>query len=468
MKKLIGVDTKTLLQIITENIDIGIAIIDKDGYIIYYNDAMGEIEGFDSNEVVNKHILDLFPSIDMKNSSLFRCLKTGKPIYNDLQNYINKKGKKIFSVITNIPIIEDGEVLGVIEFAEDINRIEKLYKSVDNWLNYPKINNMNSSVDIISYYNFDDFKTCNKSLINLIKKLKKVASYGSNVLIYGETGTGKEIIAQSIHNASSRKNKPFIAQNCAAIPENLLESILFGTEKGSFTGAITKEGLFEQANGGTLFLDELNTLPVYLQAKLLRVLQEGYIRRVGGNEVRKVNVRVIATVNEDPLELIESQRLRQDLFFRLSTLYIRIPPLRERKEDILFLTNYFVDKYSTLFNVPAPKLSKEVLDFFVNYDWKGNVRELINVIEYVIMTVEDSEEIQIKHLPAYLLDYLNRKEESTEYKNFDSYFDLVNNFERKVILKALNRNKWNVSKTAKDLKIKRQTLQNKIKKLNIK
>lgn len=465
---MIGVDTKTLLQIITENIDIGIAIIDKDGYIIYYNDAMGEIEGFDSNEVVNKHILDLFPSIDMKNSSLFRCLKTGKPIYNDLQNYINKKGKKIFSVITNIPIIEDGEVLGVIEFAEDINRIEKLYKSVDNWLNYPKINNMNSSVDIISYYNFDDFKTCNKSLINLIKKLKKVASYGSNVLIYGETGTGKEIIAQSIHNASSRKNKPFIAQNCAAIPENLLESILFGTEKGSFTGAITKEGLFEQANGGTLFLDELNTLPVYLQAKLLRVLQEGYIRRVGGNEVRKVNVRVIATVNEDPLELIESQRLRQDLFFRLSTLYIRIPPLRERKEDILFLTNYFVDKYSTLFNVPAPKLSKEVLDFFVNYDWKGNVRELINVIEYVIMTVEDSEEIQIKHLPAYLLDYLNRKEESTEYKNFDSYFDLVNNFERKVILKALNRNKWNVSKTAKDLKIKRQTLQNKIKKLNIK
>lgn len=465
---MIGVDTKTLLQIITENIDIGIAIIDKDGYIIYYNDAMGEIEGFDSNEVVNKHILDLFPSIDMKNSSLFRCLKTGKPIYNDLQNYINKKGKKIFSVITNIPIIEDGEVLGVIEFAEDINRIEKLYKFVDNWLNYPKINNMNSSVDIISYYNFDDFKTCNKSLINLIKKLKKVASYGSNVLIYGETGTGKEIFAQSIHNASSRKNKPFIAQNCAAIPENLLESILFGTEKGSFTGAITKEGLFEQANGGTLFLDELNTLPVYLQAKLLRVLQEGYIRRVGGNEVRKVNVRVIATVNEDPLELIESQRLRQDLFFRLSTLYIRIPPLRERKEDILFLTNYFVDKYSTLFNVPAPKLSKEVLDFFVNYDWKGNVRELINVIEYVIMTVEDSEEIQIKHLPAYLLDYLNRKEESTEYKNFDSYFDLVNNFERKVILKALNRNKWNVSKTAKDLKIKRQTLQNKIKKLNIK
>lgn len=465
---MIGVDTKTLLQIITENIDIGIAIIDKDGYIIYYNDAMGEIEGFDSNEVVNKHILDLFPSIDMKNSSLFRCLKTGKPIYNDLQNYINKKGKKIFSVITNIPIIEDGEVLGVIEFAEDINRIEKLYKSVDNWLNYPKINNMNSSVDIISYYNFDDFKTCNKSLINLIKKLKKVASYGYNVLIYGETGTGKEIFAQSIHNASSRKNKPFIAQNCAAIPENLLESILFGTEKGSFTGAITKEGLFEQANGGTLFLDELNTLPAYLQAKLLRVLQEGYIRRVGGNEVRKVNVRVIATVNEDPLELIESQRLRQDLFFRLSTLYIRIPPLRERKEDILFLTNYFVDKYSTLFNVPAPKLSKEVLDFFVNYDWKGNVRELINVIEYVIMTVEDSEEIQIKHLPAYLLDYLNRKEESTEYKNFDSYFDLVNNFERKVILKALNRNKWNVSKTAKDLKIKRQTLQNKIKKLNIK
>lgn len=464
---MISIDTRILFEIITKNIDVGIAIIDKDGYLIYYNKAMGEIEGFDSDEVLNKHIFDLFPSVDMKNSSLFRCLKTGKPIYNDLQSYINKKGKKIFSIITNIPIIEDGEIKGVVEFAENINKIDKLYKSVNDWLNYPKVNNLDSNIDNINCYNFDDFKTCDKSLLNLIEKVKRIASYDSNVLIYGETGTGKEIFAQSIHNASKRKNKPFIAQNCAAIPDNLLESILFGTEKGSFTGAITKEGLFEQANGGTLLLDELNTLPAYLQAKLLRVLQEGYIRRVGGTEVRKVDVRIIATVNEDPLELIKSQRLRQDLFFRLSTLYIRIPPLRERKEDIFFLTEYFIDKYSSLFKIPAPKLSKELQDFFKTYEWKGNVRELINVIEYIMMTAEGEEEIKIKHLPAYLLDYINRKDIHEEDANHDTYSELVNEFEKELILNALNRNRWNVTKTAKELKIKRQTLQNKMKRLNI-
>lgn len=428
MKELFSINTKVLFDIITKNIDVGIAIIDKDGYLIYYNDAMGEIEGFDSNEVLNKHIFDLFPSVDMKNSSLFRCLNTGKPIYNDLQSYINKKGKKIYSIITDIPIIEDDKILGVVEFAEDINKIEKLHKSVNNWLSYPKLNNLDSKIDRINYYNFDDFKTCDKSLLNLIEKVKRIASYGSNVLIYGETGTGKEIFAQSIHNVSSRRNKPFIAQNCAAIPENLLESILFGTEKGSFTGAITKEGLFEEANGGTLLLDELNTLPV---------------------------------------ELIKSQRFRQDLFFRLSTLYICIPPLRERKDDIFYLTDYFINKYSAVFNVPPPKLSKEVSDFFMKYEWKGNVRELINVIEYVMMTVEGDKEIRMKHLPIYLLDYVEKEYTQGKDINRDSYSDIVNDFEKELILNALNRNRWNVTKTAKDLKIKRQTLQNKMKKLDI-
>lgn len=467
MKKLLSINTNILFDIITKNIDVGIAIIDKDGYLVYYNKAMGEIEGFDSNEVLNKHIFDLFPSVDMKNSSLFRCLKTGKPIYNDLQSYINKKGKKIYSIITNIPIIEDGEILGVVEFAEDIGKIEKLHKSVNNWLNYPKLNNPDSNADRINHYSFDDFKTCDKSLLDLIEKVKRIASYGSNVLIYGETGTGKEIFAQSIHNISNRRNKPFIAQNCAAIPENLLESILFGTEKGSFTGAITKEGLFEEANGGTLLLDELNTLPAYLQAKLLRVIQEGYVRRVGGREERRVDVRIIATVNENPMELIKSQRFRQDLFFRLSTLYICIPPLRERKDDIFYLADYFINKYSTVFNVPKPKLSKEVSNFFMEYEWKGNVRELINVIEYVMMTVEGDREIRLRHLPIYLLEYLEKENIQKKEIIHSSYSDVVNDFEKEMILNALIRNNWNVTKTARDLNIKRQTLQNKMKKLNI-
>ncbi|WP_353097725.1 sigma 54-interacting transcriptional regulator [Tissierella praeacuta] len=312
--------------------------------------------------------------------------------------------------------------------------------------------------------------TGDKNIIKLIEKVKRMARYESNVLIYGETGTGKEIFAQSIHNISSRRDKPFIAQNCAAIPENLLESILFGTEKGSFTGAIDKEGLFEQANGGTLLLDELNSLPIYLQAKLLRVLQEKYIRRVGGTVEKRINVRIIATVNEEPSKLIELDKLRQDLFFRLNTLYICIPPLRERKKDIFLLMKQYVNQYSSIFNVKSLKLSKDVSNFFQSYEWSGNVRELINVIEYIMMTIDDGEEVKLNHLPYYLLERLERDriDEEFSYKPVSgSYHDIIDDFERKIILEELIRCRWNVTKTAKMLNIKRQTLQNKIKKLKI-
>lgn len=462
------INEKLLFEIVAKNIDIGIAVINKEGYIVYYNDAMGSIEGLEKQEVIDKHIFDLYPSVDIKNSSLFRCLKTGKPIFNDLQNYINLKGRKIFSIVTNIPIIDNDEILGVVEFAQDIDKIEKLYKSIDNWLNYTKPSKINNDIEKINYYSFDDFITCDKSLLKLIDKIKKVSTYDSNVLIYGETGTGKEIFAQSIHNISNRKNKPFIAQNCAAIPENLLESILFGTEKGSFTGALDKAGLFEQANGGTILLDELNTLPMYLQAKLLRVIQEEYIRKVGGNDIIKIDVRIIATVNEDPSKLIQSNKLRKDLFFRLNTLYIYIPPLRDRKNDIFYLADHFINKYSVLFNVKPRKLSNEIKEFFEEYEWSGNVRELMNAIEYIMMTIEDEDkEIKIKHLPYYMLEYLDSKNQDNDIE-YNSYFEIVDEFERNLISKALLENKWNVSKTARKLKIKRQTLQNKIKKLNIK
>jgi arginine utilization regulatory protein len=456
-----------LFDIIGENIDLGIAIINKEGCFLYYNHSMGEIEGLRSEEVIGKYIFDIYPSFDIKSSTLFRCLNTGTPILNDLQSYINEKGRKIFSIVTNIPIIVNKEIVGVIELAQDINRVENLYKSVDNWLHKPIFKNIHNNLEKVNYYNFDNFITCDKNLLKLIEKVKKMARYGSNVLIYGETGTGKEIFAQSIHNVSLRKDKPFIAQNCAAIPENLLESILFGTEKGSFTGAVDKEGLFEQANGGTLLLDELNSLPIYLQAKLLRVLQEGYIRRVGGNEDKKIDVRVIATVNEEPSKLIQSRKLREDLFFRLSTLYVSIPPLRHRKKDIFLLIDRYINKYSSMFSIKPRKLSKEVTDFFEDYEWKGNVRELINVIEYIMMTIEDDKRIEIKHLPYYLLERLERESSFKEDSSTNSYFELVDEFERKMILDALNKYRWNVTKTSQNLNIKRQTLQNKMKKLGI-
>lgn len=459
-----------LFEIIVNNINLGVAIVDKNGFFICYNDVMGEIEGLDKQKVLGKHISDVYSSFHDKNSTLYNCLNVGTPIFNELQSYTNGNGRKVFSIVTTVPIKFGDKIAGAMEIAKNIDKVDKASKSADNWINKCNNRSINNDITKTNYYGFDDFITCDKYILDLIDKVKRMARFESNVLICGETGTGKEIFAQSIHNISSRKHKPFIAQNCAAIPENLLESILFGTEKGSFTGATDKEGLFEQADGGTLLLDELNSLPLHLQTKLLRVLQEKYIRRVGGNIEKRVDVRVIATVNEEPLKLIETGRLRQDLFFRLSTLYIYIPPLRNRKDDIFLLIEQYIKRYSILFGIRPVELSKKVSNFFYDYEWSGNVRELINVIEYILMNVDEDERIQLKHLPYYLLEKLERNNMNSGFKKKyinNSYHDMLDEFERKIILEELIRCKWNVTKTAEMLNIKRQTLQNKIKRLKI-
>jgi len=252
----------------------------------------------------------------------------------------------------------------------------------------------------------------------LIEKIKELYATDLNVLIYGETGTGKEIIAQSIHNMSNRKNKPFIAQNCAAIPENLLESILFGTTKGSFTGAVDRVGLFEQANGGTLLLDELNSMPIHLQPKLLRVLEEGCITRIGSHIEKKVDVKVISTVNVEPTLLIEQKKLREDLFYRLCRISVYIPPLRERKEDILFLANHFINVHNFSKNKSA-KLSMEVKEIFKRYRWDGNVRELKNIIESAFDVLKNGKEIKIEHLSCYFVEKLKSDRGCREYETAD-------------------------------------------------
>lgn len=458
--------TRILFDMITAHIDLGIAVIDHQGYFIHYNQVMGEIEGLSPKEVIGKYIFNVYPSFDLSNSTLLQCLHSGKPIYNDLQSYINGNGRKIFTIVTDIPIIAEGEIIGVIEIAQDILRLKKLNQSIDNWNRLKKVNTPEQKRSTV-HYQFEDFLTLDKALLQQIEKVKKMAQYDFNVLIYGETGTGKEILAQSIHQASSRKDKIFIGQNCAAIPENLLESIFFGTERGSFTGALDKEGIFEQVNGGTLLLDELNSFPVYLQAKLLRVLQERKVKRLGSSEEKTVDVRMIATVNEDPQQLILSNKLREDLFFRLSSLYIHIPPLRERKEDILFLSRHYIKQYCALYQKKEAKFSKDTAAFFTAYPWKGNVRELINVIEYIIMALDGDTKVTQKHLPYYMFNIMSKHKASSEIPVTGFYADALDHFSQKIIRDELERNRWNVSKTAQNLGLKRQTLQNKIKKLNI-
>jgi arginine utilization regulatory protein len=299
----------------------------------------------------------------------------------------------------------------------------------------------------------------------LKSRATRAARSDMHLLVSGETGTGKELLVQSIHNAGNRLSAPFIAQNCAALPTTLLESILFGTQKGGFTGSVDRPGLFEIANGGTLFLDEINSMPMELQAKLLRVLQEGKIRRVGDVVSRKVDVRVIAASNMDPLFAVESGKMRRDLFYRLNTISLEIPPLRERKEDILPLTKYFINKFNDSLYLQVKGITKKVESLFVNYSWPGNVRELEHVIKGA-MHILDGKTIRLMDLPASIA----KQQIKDEFilKSDDLNLKLaIDKLEKQMIERAMEASSDNITQAAKLLDLPRQTLQYKLNRLGI-
>ncbi|MFN1864758.1 sigma-54 interaction domain-containing protein [Clostridioides difficile] len=321
-------------------------------------------------------------------------------------------------------------------------------------------------------YEFDDILGESNLIKEAIAKSKKACKSDASVFIYGETGTGKELFSQSIHYGSNRRNYPFIAQNCAALPESLFEGILFGTSKGGFTGAIDRPGLFEQANKGTLLLDEINSMPIMLQAKLLRVLQEGYVRRVGGTKDIPIDVRIIATTNESPKVILNEHKMRKDLYYRLNIIHIKIPPLRDRKEDIPLLCKKFISKYNKKLNKKVVGISDEAIKILKNYDWQGNIRELENIIYCTMSMMED--EVQIETSMINLNDYYNLKEnkESNNYSLNDledkTLSKIISEIEEKYIYESLEKASYNITKAASILGMNRQNLQYKIKKYNIK
>ncbi len=462
-----NMNMESLRQFIIDNADIGIRAIDDKGIIIYCNDLMTKIMNVNNNDIIGRHILEFQESYDNDSNTIINCLRTGKEIHNKVKVDFSQKGETQYLVSTNIPIKDNGIIVGVVEYIKNEDTYNELLKYINvdsNTLSDSKEPNIKNK----TYYDFDSFLTIEKKIIELIDNIKQVSLYDYNVLICGETGTGKEIIAQSIHNRSHRRNKAFIAQNCAAIPENLLESIFFGTVAGSFTGATDSPGLFELSNGGTLLLDELNSLPIYLQAKLLRVLQEGRVRRVGGKKDISVDVRVISTTNEKTDTLIKENRLREDLYYRLGPIYIDIPPLRNRKADIDYLTRVFIKRESKIIKVREPQLSKKVKDFFRDYVWRGNVRELKNVISGILLNTSCNNIVEIEHLPSYMFekDKFNISDLKNDFDNL-SYQEKIFRFEKELIEDALLSSKGNVSEASKLLGLKRQTLQYKIKMMNI-
>lgn len=439
----------------------GIMITDEKGIIKYYTNFRTDVYSLQLDQIVGKTVLEIHPELTEEQSTIMQVLKTGQPIYDRVEHLTTSHGDTVTNICSTLPIMQGDKIVGAIDFARSID--DGRNKDIQRrYINIPKFQNNKDKL-----YHLDDIVTSSTKINEIKKQIPMIANTDSAVMICGETGTGKEMIAQSIHTSGVRCRANFVSQNCAAIPENLLESILFGTERGGFTGAEDKAGLFEIANGGTLFLDEINSMELGMQAKILKAIEEKQIRRIGGNKSISFDVKVISAVNKNPIACIREGSLRQDLFYRLSTVFIEVPALRNRTADIPVMTNYFINEYNKKMNKNVTGVTAEVMELFCQYSWPGNVRELKNVIEGSFNVIR-SREIGLESLPSYLASHFeNEKLMVINYDDDQSLTEKVEEYEKRLITWALNSTK-NMSLAADKLKISKQALNYKLLKYGLK
>lgn len=450
-------------------IEDGIHIVDRSGKTIFYSKSLEKIENNKAANVLGKHISETY-RLDEESSILLKVLKTGKPIKNYHTTYFTKKGSKINIITNTFPIFSNGSVTGAVSVNSDVTNKKQLVDTVIHLQKQLYANRTKNGTQ----YTFEDIIGQSAAVQEAVEFAQRIAVNMSPVLIYGETGTGKELFAQSIHNYSHRSKGPFVAVNCAAIPATLLESVLFGTEKGAFTGAEDKPGLFEEADQGTLFLDEISSMDVSLQSKLLRVLESKTVRRLGGKTDIRVNPRIISALNTDPQEAINKSSLRQDLYYRLAVVTLTIPPMRDRITDLPLLVRHFIKKANKIMNKSVQDVIPDVLALFHQHNWPGNVRELQHAVEHAMNFAEENANlIELRHIPAHLLQkykglnygYHNIFEENRGNRSLKQ---LLLQIENDMIIEALNSNEQNITKTARSLGLSRQNLQQRLKRLAIK
>lgn len=454
------------LAIILDQLDEGVHVVDLQGNTIYYNKAIGRMEGLEPKDVLGQSLLRYFPSLSKETSTLWQVLQTHKPLVQVSQTYLSPRGEKITSVNNTYPLYIEGEFVGAFEVSKDLSRVVRLSEQVVQLQSelHPPLPHKASRGSL--FYTFKDIVTQSEAMLELLEKAKRAANSGVSVLITGETGTGKEMVAQSIHTYGSRAHGPFIAQNCAALPESLLEGILFGTVRGSFTGAVDRPGLFEQAHGGTILLDEIDSMGQNLQAKLLRVLQEGRVRRLGDVREKEIDVRILATTNQPTAESIRQGRIRLDLYYRINVLEIALPPLRERREDIELLAQHFLKQLANKQHRSVPTINFEVLHTLKKHDWPGNVRELAHIIEGGLVMSEQV--FEVNELPNYLQAKAptQKRKRGLEELAALTLQESLHQLEASMIEAALGKTQGNVTQAAQQLGISRQLLQYKLRSLN--
>lgn len=452
----------------------GITIINLDGEILFtakLNDKLSrQAENY---ELVGKNFYEIYENLNSENSTMIRAMELGLPVYIENQALKARDQEEIQITSLSIPIKSGSRVVGAIDLSME-ERPEEMEEPAErielNSAYFPVGNAQKLRSRNQASFTMDDIIAVDEKIRRAKNYIPIVAACELPVMIYGETGTGKEVFAQAIHNASPRKDKPFVAQNCAALPDTLLESILFGTSKGAFTGATENKGLFELADGGTLFLDEINSMPLHLQSKLLRVLQDGCFRSLGAREPKSVNVKIIAAMNTEPIRAIEEGQLRRDIYYRLSMMSITIPPLRERKKDISHFVQFYVNKHNKTFHKKVQYVSRELIARLEEYDWPGNVRELEHMIVYgMSMVNENSNMLKFEDLEDKFHELTSRITMKKEESNVlcSSLKTAVDEFERDIIVRTLKVTRGNISKAAKILDIPRQTLQRKVRQYGI-
>ncbi|MCM2287044.1 MAG: sigma 54-interacting transcriptional regulator [Desulfobacula sp.] len=442
-KKIFGPLTEDTTKVILESISDGVFTIDYNWEITSFNRAAEEITGISRREAMGRHCWEVFRSnMCEEDCALKKTMEQGKPFINSSGYIISSEKKKIpVTVSTSLLIDKKGDVIGGVETFRDHSLVEQLRK------------------ELTTAFRVEDIISNSDAMKKIFSILPQVADSDSSVLIEGETGTGKELLARAIHNMSPRKNKPFIAINCGALPDTLLESELFGYKKGAFTHAVKdKPGQFSLADGGTLLLDEIGDTSPAFQVSLLRVLQEHEFTPLGGLEKEKTNVRIIAATNTDLSKLVARQTFRQDLYYRINVIRIFLPPLRQRMEDIPLLVEQFVQKLNMRQGKSIHGVEAPVLQTLMSQNFPGNIRELENIIEHAFVLCSEGH-IKMSHLPGWLTP--------DSGPNDDGGNDPVKAAQIKRINDALSRHNFSRSAAAKDLGIHKSTLFRQIKKLGM-
>jgi len=443
-------DGPSWTQLILDSIADGVFTVDHEGRITSFNNAAERITGFSREEAVGQYCHEIFRSnLCFEACALKHTAETTETIVNLEVNILNRDNREIpISISTAVVRDETGNVVGAVETFRDLSLIKELRK------------------EISSSYSFQDILGRSKSMLDLFQILPDIAQSDATVLIEGESGTGKELFATAIHNLSTRKDRPLIKVNCAALPETLLESELFGYKKGAFTDAgRDKPGRFRQAHGGTMLLDEIGDMSKGTQVKLLRVLEQKEFEPLGSTKTERVDVRIIASTNRDLMEMMHRREFREDLFFRINVIRLSITPLRERREDIPLLIGHFIERINLKQSKQIKKVSPSALRTLLNYDFPGNVRELENIIEHAMILTKGIE-IQPRNLPAYLgrdkAEHLPQASVAEERN-----LAVLEAVERDLIARALERHGGRTAAAAEELGIHRSTLWRKIKRYGL-